>query len=338
MPVTSFSPSSSFENISGRQELLADILKESSSDGRCDRFRRYPFREGDSRDAYFERKTRDLIGNAEPGWNFTFNDHRTSPTVIATHSNEWDLEHFDVSMASLQFLVAPLPAAQKDETAEVLVKSLDDLRDSGTQYVSARVAADHLAAIHACEDLGFRYFETVVWAVVATNGLEDVPGIRLMRDDEIDEVAELAAASQFRMGHLYLDERFDSKLVDSMYSKWVRTHAANGRPIAVMDGEDGLAGFFVFALDPMLDKYAGRSFAHLQLLALSPKQRGRGAGQRLFQGTLSLIRSMGVDFIDTGYASRNHKSARLHTISNFFSVYDELTFHLWLDRGESQTK
>ena len=38
------------------------------------------------------------------------------------------------------------------------------------------------------------------------------------------------------------------KIVDSMYEKWVETAVQNNEPIAVIERNDNVAGFFVFGL------------------------------------------------------------------------------------------
>jgi GNAT superfamily N-acetyltransferase len=321
--------SSAPETIATQSSSLIEQITKADQHQFPDRFKNYNFRDPSTAAEYYSHRTRQLVSQSGDGWHFVFGNGPSEDSVaVAAHQSEWDESHFGKKMASLQFL--SVPGQSRDTCAAILREAISILRVDGVEFVSARTGTEFLSAIHACEEVGFRYYETVIWALVPTLGLVDVPGVRLMNPGEIDEVADLAAASQFRGGHFYLDSRFDGKVVNSMYSKWVRTHAGRGDPIAVIDGEKGIAGFFAFALDESLSEYSGYSYAHLQLLALNAEERGRGIGRQLFQGTLTLIASMGVDFIDTGYASRNHKSARLHTISNFHSVYDELTFHLWL--------
>jgi hypothetical protein len=39
---------------------------------------------------------------------------------------------------------------------------------------------------------------------------------------------------------------------------------------------------------------------------------------------------MGGEYVDSGYATKNHASAKLHTENGFYSTYEEVTLHKWL--------
>jgi hypothetical protein len=43
-----------------------------------------------------------------------------------------------------------------------------------------------------------------------------------------------------------------------------------------------------------------------------------------------MMQGMGAEYLDSGYSTRNHPSARLHADAGFRPVYEESTFHLWL--------
>lgn len=305
------------------------LVREAPTQQLLDRFENYHFAAGQSAEKYLRIRTESLLINATDETTFFFNGRGDDLVLISSHENEWDREHFGFKMASLELIASPGNIQKKQTISDVLNECIAHLRDKGVKYVSARVG-DRLAALHTFEDVGFRYFETIIWALTSIQQTDPATRVRLMRPEEEDVVASLAERSQYRRGHLYCDDGFDPAVVDSMYGRWVRTSVAKGDPIAILERDDKIAGFFAFTIDDELSQNSGWRYAHLRLLALDSQFRGRGIGREIFQGTLSLLRGLGIDYVDTGYASRNYISARLHVQTNFMPVYDEVTFHLWL--------
>jgi len=71
----------------------------------------------------------------------------------------------------------------------------------------------------------------------------------------------------------------------------------------------------------------------MRSLGLSSQSRGKGLGIRIFKGAIAYLKSRGASVIDSGYASKNHVSARLHVQTGFYSAYEEITLHRWLKRA-----
>ncbi len=254
-----------------------------------------------------------------------------APSLLACRVSRWDEEHFGFKMAMISLIIT------KDTDGSTEGKLLDEctslLRKRGVKFVSARIAGDEVATIHAFEERGFRYYETIIWPVLSLEGKErhPDPDVRPMTDVDLERVLEISGNHQFKRSHYHLDGGFNSKKVDGMHAKWASTSWLNREPSAVIKIDGKVAGYFAFKMDKKLSEALGLSYARIRSYALDPAYRGKGIGKRLFGGTIAMMAEMGTEVIDSGYASKNHKSARLHMQHGFESVHEEITLHLWLE-------
>ena len=69
----------------------------------------------------------------------------------------------------------------------------------------------------------------------------------------------------------------------------------------------------------------------MRSLAIDGSCREKGLGKRIFRGAICHMKKSGAEFIDSGYSTKNHVSASLHTKEQFRTVYEEVTFHKWLN-------
>ena len=151
-----------------------------------------------------------------------------------------------------------------------------------------------------------------------------------MREPDLPEVLRMAATNQYQRGHFHCDEKFDRAKVDALYAKWVLTTWTKKEPVAVIEHAGKVCGYFVFGIDESLSSAMGYKYGRLRSLTLDAATRGLALGRKLFAGTLALIAEAGGQYIDSGYATKNHGSARLHVQTNFYSAYEEVTLHKWL--------
>lgn len=253
------------------------------------------------------------------------------PVLIGVKMAQWDREHFGFGVAAIDIVHSHETPSSNSRMGELLTQCIGHLRDLDIRFVSARVNGDMVPTLHLFESLGFRYVENIIWPVARCNeatGSSD-SGVRLMREEDLPHVVRIADNFQYQRGHFHSDSRFDRKKVDQLYARWIKTSWMNKEPIAVIEHEGKVAGYFNFKMDGELSKVLGYSYGRLRSLALDGTLRGKGLGQKLFQGTMSLIVKKGGEYIDSGYATKNHASAKLHTLGGFYSAYEEVTLHLW---------
>ena len=116
----------------------------------------------------------------------------------------------------------------------------------------------------------------------------------------------------------------------TIYLVWGSTYLA--MRIGVMPG----SGFPPFALG------AARLLIAGPILLLFSRMRGhkifiskRDMFDAAVAGLLMWLAGHGLilwseQYVDSGYASKNHLSARLHSLFGFYSVFEEITLHFWI--------
>ncbi len=307
--------------------LLAISDRHLASD-RFDQYRHYPALPADPPlwQAYWRTRLAQLAADTQVQF------LATDAAIVALRDSTWDRSHFGFGMATLHVLLSAEVPDIHQHMAQLLLQSRQRLRDQGVRFVSTRVNGDHLAVLHALEDVGFRYMDDVIWPVAALAPVPEAvdPRVRLMTDADLPRVVALAQRWAYPRGHLYCNSGFSKEHVDSMYGKWLRTAWQNGTPIAVIEDAGEVQGFFQFSVEPPEQAPLGHRYGHMRLLVLNGELRGRGLGQALFVGAMGLMRQMGATHVDSGYSTKNHVSARLHAKNGFASTHEEVTLHLWL--------
>ena len=281
-------------------------------------------------EAYFLARLERMA--ADPEWTLFADGAAPAPLLLGVRTAAWDRRNFGISTASLAALYCPDQPTLGERIGPLLEECLAALRTAGVRFVSARVNGDQIGVIHALEDAGFRYYETVLWPVAtpAANTFTADPRVRLVADAEIERAAQLAADHGYGRTHFHSDPGFTAAQAGGMNAEWVRTSWRAGDPIAVIESGEGIAGVFVMRVDRELSAHLGATYGRMRFLAVDAQARGQGLGRALFGGAMSLLREMGAQHVDSGYTTKNHASAKLHNESGFSSVYEEATFHLWL--------
>lgn len=266
----------------------------------------------------------------DPECVLSWEQDRDGACLLAARVSSWDAEHFGIGMAKVETLYSE--GIYANAARRAVSALLEHLQSLSIRFASARVNGDDLDMIHVLEAAGFRYYENIIWPVLKTvsTSMEDLYPVRLMQDEDLEAVTAIAAHDQYDRGHFHCDPRFDRDRVNGMYAKWVLTAHRNGRPVLIIEDEHGVAGYFVLELCEAMSKSLGYRYGGMRSLGLRRTARGKGLGIALFRGAISWLRASGVEYIDSGYATKNHVSAKLHVRTGFNSVYEEVTLHHWL--------
>ncbi|MBA3673379.1 MAG: GNAT family N-acetyltransferase [Chitinophagaceae bacterium] len=246
--------------------------------------------------------------------------------------SKWDEEHFGFKIGKINNPFSPIKEDYKQYKYEVK-RLIEVSKENNVRVLILRINGDNINLIHEFENVGFRYYETIIWPVTNLDKQNfQYSDIRLFdsKSDNIDDLMKIARYNQYNRGHFHCDNNFEITKVNELYAKWVKTAAEENRHIAIIRNENKIVGYFVFAVDEKLSLATGYKYGRLQSLALDSRERGKGLGRKLFEGTLSLLKEYGCIYADSGYASKNHLSAKLHSMFGFSSVYEEVTMHLWL--------
>ena len=309
---------------------LFKIIKKKLPSYPFDQYKFYPSIEKNSWEKYFLLRLENSLKNNE--WLLFYDFFKNSPYLLSCKISKWDEEHFGFKMAFINVLICNNKSSSRKIIGTLLDKCLVKLRNMNVRFVSSRIHGDNIQAIHVFEDKGFHFYENIIWPVISCNNisLNKDPQVRLMVESDFDSVINIAENYTYQRGHYFCDEKFDKKSVNTMYGKWVKTSWNNKEPIAVIESKGKIWGFFVFRIDDILSNVMGYKYGRMRSLALDVNARGKGFGRKLFESAMAIMKEMGVEYIDSGYSSKNHISAKLHSNNSFCSVYEEVTFHKWL--------
>ena len=260
-----------------------------------------------------------------------FDFYNNEPYIINFCVKEWDKELFGFYLASASIIYTPYKI-NSDFFKNFLNNCLRSLvSQKNVKFVSVRINGDNLEVIHIFEELGFHYYEDVIWPVlyVSDESKYESDDVRLMNQYDLEEVEDVARNYQYQRGHFHSDKNFDLDKVNELYAKWIRTYFYNQNPITIIKYNNKIVGYFVLMKDEILSKYFGKIYFRMRSLALNGEVRGKGLGLKIFKRSISIMRDMGAEIIDSGYSTKNHLSAKLHNKTGFNSVYEEITLHKW---------
>ena len=275
------------------------------------------------------------LNNNDKNIKFINVDFNSSIVIVEIQNSEWDYEHFGFRIAKINNPII-INNCNKQAADKSVKKALEICKKIGIKLVISRVNGDNLTFVHTLENSGFKYYETIIWPVaelkniLCDNNIEnDVTYFNPLVDD-IESVKLIAKNYQYQRSHFHCDCKIDNKLVDSLYEKWVQSAFDSGKKIAIIKRSNKIEGYFICDVDEKLSNALGSKYGRLQSLALNKTVRGQGIGKRLFEGTLRLLKNDSCTYVDSGYATKNHLSAKFHVDYGFHSVYEEVTMHYWL--------
>jgi L-amino acid N-acyltransferase YncA len=246
--------------------------------------------------------------------------------------NKWDEDHFGIKMAKSGFSFC-LAHHKVTELSVLIASSIVSLKELGVKFISTRINGDSLEMINAHILNDFRYIENIIWPVKKVNETSKLDyEINIVKTvDELAEVKEIAQNDQYQRGHFHCDDNFEKIKVDQMYSKWVESSFYSSNDIiCCIKKESTIIGYFICSIDTTLSNVLGYKYGRFKSLALNSNYRGLGFGSKLFSGTIQYLENNVCEYIDSGYATKNHGSAFLHSRNDFYSVYEEVSLHKWI--------
>ena len=252
--------------------------------------------------------------------------------LLGCRISSWDEEHFGFGMAKIDLIISPGGDKDREVMGGLLDECLCSLREKGVRFASSHISGEDLPALHLLEDKGFRYYQTTTYALVdsTNNSLPQDASVRLWKAEDVSAVMNIARRSQFRGGHFYNDARFERGTVDLMYEKWIHTSWRNQDPIAVIETEGVVSGYFAFVMDEPLSSSLGHRYGRMTSLAIDASIHGIGLGSRLFGSVMAMIKEMGGEYIVSEYSTKNFASVNLHARNRFSTVHEKVLSHLWL--------
>jgi ribosomal protein S18 acetylase RimI-like enzyme len=250
---------------------------------------------------------------------------------------DWDSEHFGFNVGSLHYLISRELGYKKEvKVKERLLESFNGwCSDHAISFVSTRVDAADLSTLHALERAGFYYVETLLTFGYRIGGgtlTEPLRPVQPFQQTEVDELAKIAANS-FVQDRFHSDPYLDPEKSNELYRKWV-INSCRGRAQEVLVVRDGgrPVGFITCQIEDLREPL-GIKFGIIDLIAVSPENRGRNLGTDLVRGSLRWFAQQGVDIVRVGTQAANIAGVNMYLQSGFKLVHSELTLHKWFKQG-----
>ncbi len=309
-----------------------EITLESFQNYKYDQYYPYPSLEAAAWIKLYKNRL-DKITNDSRNKVFTLINETCGETmIIGLECSKWDEDLFGFRIGKI---INPyVPDITKEK---YLVMQLELIirfaKRINIKVLIARLNGDNLKFIHILENKGFRYYETIIWPISDLSTIK--PKIKRIvlfdKDkDDLNDLIRIANNFQYHRGHFHCDVRFNKETVNTLYSKWILSAIENNQIITIIKGKGKIIGYFICDIDRELSKATGYKYGRLKSLAIDNSYRGKGYGKELFEGTIALLKENDCRFVDSGYSSKNHRSAKLHSQFGFSSVYEEVTLHYWL--------
>lgn len=232
----------------------------------------------------------------------------------------WDTEVFEFPVAQITRIVV------NDEVEFLSIKSAFEtwLNDNHVRLVSCRLLGNKVKEIFWLEAFGFKFVELVLHPY--THDLVSIDDIVLLdvldADDSDIQVIKDIALDSFGYERFHSDPRLSTDKANLRYSNWVESSfTSSSQNLLKLVECDQIVGFFIFETLQGAEVY-------WHLTAISPRNQGRGLGQRGWKSVIEYHRQNGASKVSTTIAAMNVPVLNLYSKLNFKFSTPEATFHL----------
>jgi ribosomal protein S18 acetylase RimI-like enzyme len=194
------------------------------------------------------------------------------------------------------------------------------------------VFGEHLQALWALEDAGFRYVDAILapWLDLSTWQPRGFGVTRAASVADTDALRSIARRA-FVTDRFHRDARFDREAADGVYEKWLATwlgDAGRDRVALVLTHDGAPAGFLLLDWEPAPGDAHGE-VARIVLNAVDPQVAGRGHGYRLYCDALD-IASRRARYCTADVAAPNANVVNIYARLGFgLRSGGDVTLHRW---------
>jgi len=256
--------------------------------------------------------------------------------LLVGHYSSWDADHFGYGVAVIDYILATGTDYRLavDAVSALLGMFHDWCHGKHIRFISVRLSALQLTAIHALEGSGYRYIESYISNVFDLRKLKDIfeelPSVRLATLDDLDLMLQHARGA-FAVQRFHADPHISNSKAETLYSKWIRSAFRDPKRETLVFEKDGVPAAWAVCLPQDLRRLLGIRSVTTQVLLVAPEARGSGFGLRFMHALFKHYGSAGVDVIDSGVTMRNVASVNWHNRLKFRVVSTQATFHKWME-------
>lgn len=218
---------------------------------------------------------------------------------------------------------------------------LAKVRESGLEYLIARVLAGHWQRIHALEDCGFKLIDgislfTRALKEVEYQSSEKIPQLKILEaPDSFDRQLAQIARDSFTKSRFHNDQIIPAQAAAKIHEQWalncLHKKVADILLVAEIDGK--AAGFVTVRLNRKPIEVARSCTAIIDLIAVSPTFAGHGVGTALVNAALSWAKAHGADHLDVQTQTDNYSAQALYNRCGFKVAGQFFTFR-WSSRSD----
>jgi len=251
----------------------------------------------------------------------------------------WDSNQLSFPVARLDFLISTGDYLRQCRIHSSLLKAVCDFcnRES-IGYLSARIDASEISALHVLERFGFVTLDGIL-----TFGMElkNEAAARFAaevsirpatpRDNKV--VADLARSS-YLFDRFHTDPVILKALADELFASWAR-NSCRGKvadSVLVAENGSGVVGFVTCKLQHDSKNYLGTKIGNIVLVATAKEAQGQGIARALTQASLDWFSREEVGIVEVGTQLRNIPAVRLYESSGFRLVKSSLSLRRYWKR------
>lgn len=275
------------------------------------------------------------VSNDDSNYVTAFSSSGQIMGVLLFKLSQWDTEHFGYNVVVIDsVIVRDLVHDHKLEIVNALLEQFYVwCQATDVHFVSAKVSALDLPAIHSFERCGFRYIESWIYNKYDLNSVDEIGKtpceVRLALPDDCSVMLDYSKGA-FITQRFHADPNIVPEKADSLYKKWILTAFSDpNQRILVLDVENRPVAFMIYYKND-LRQYFSLQFAMWKMLIVDPAGRGRGLGTDFLIALMHYHRRECLDVVDSGLSMRNLGSLNLHFKLNFKVISTLVVLHKWL--------
>lgn len=283
-----------------------------------------------------EYKIRRMLETASSG-HCTIHANKTTHELTGAASWRalpWDTQQLGINIARIETLIASGPYDDRVHQYEALLSDVvSDCKFAGIRYLTTRVDAGDVPAIHSLERAGFCLIDSIQTFSLDLKSWKE-PGsrnsaltVRPFQPGDLDDVLEIARTS-YVFDRFHSDPAIGREAADTFHEAWLRNSCAGIAcdRVIVGAGDSGVASYVTCKIDQPQLGATGLSVGTIVMVATANRARGQGCALATTFGALNWFTEQGVHIVEVGTQLRNLGAASLYQKAGFHPTAATFTF------------
>ncbi len=259
--------------------------------------------------------------------------------AAAWRTLRWDSNLLGMLTARIDdVFVTGSPIQASEDYSALLSEVVDACRQRQVRYLTIRVDAADVTAIHALENRGFQLIDSIQTFSLGLESPETAhpknvhQPVRSFEANDLEDVLLIARAS-YVCDRFHTDPVIGKETADALNEAWLRNSAAGVACDQVIVGVDelGVTSYATCKLDLAQKEATGLSVGTIVMVATAARARGQGWALATSLGAVDWFRTNGVQVVEVGTQLRNTAAACLYLKAGFRPTGATFTFRKLLE-------